>query len=99
MKRTLFGLVVLVGTTAPGQQTAVLWKHLSSWDGDLDPLNNGTAPVCGGTFPTTRGSKAGICLPRYSSPGIEFCQRDSRAAISWGEGGGSSIRSPVHYAW
>ncbi len=45
MKRTLFGLVVLVGMTAPGQQTGVLLKYLSSWNSDIEPLNNGTASV------------------------------------------------------
>jgi hypothetical protein len=54
MKRTLFGLVVLVGMTASGQQTAMPLKHLSSWNSDIEPLNNGTASVCGGTFPRSR---------------------------------------------
>ncbi len=54
MKRTLFGLVVLVGMTVPGQQTGMLLKHLSSWSSDIEPLNNGTASVCGGTSPRLR---------------------------------------------
>jgi len=74
MKRTLFGLVVLVGMTAPGQQTGVLLKHLSSWNSDIEPLNNGTASVCGGTFPRSRlrGSQGNSTFP--SGPLIRSCE-------------------------
>ena len=51
MKNTLFGALVRACLTAAAQQSSVSWKHLSSRNGDLEPLNNGTARSAGAHFP------------------------------------------------